>query len=233
MTEITTSPYFGIFVTLAFFVIGHYLHSKTKFPLFNPLLFSILAIIIFLNITNIPYKNYQIGGSLFNLLITPATIALAIKLEENFIYLKKYGHFVLISIIIGILTHTIAIIGLAKLFQLDIELMASMYSKSITTAIAVEVTQVLDGILAITIISVILSGITGALVANTIFKWLKINHPVAQGIALGSASHAMGTSHAIQLGHLQGAMASLALVITGILVMLSAPLADIIIEWIF
>lgn len=233
MNELINTPYFGIFLTLFSFAFGHYLFKKTKLVLFNPLLFSIIIIIIFLKFSHISYESYMVGGSIINILITPATIALAIKLEENFDYFRQYAHYILISILIGIITHSVMIFGLAKVFHFDIKLMASIYAKSITTAIAVDVTEELNGFIAITIISVILTGLTGAIISNFLFKKLNIQQPVAQGIALGSAAHAMGTSHAIQLGPVQGAMSSVALVITGIIVMLTTPLAQIMIQWLY
>lgn len=225
MHELIENPMFGIVLTLSTFLLGAKLHKWRPFPLFTPLAFSILSIITLLMAFDIEYETFQIGGQFIDLLITPATVALAIILERNFHYLKENVGAICIGISLGVLAHTFIIMFSALLFQFDQTLFLTFYPKSITTAIAVGVSESSGGVAALTVTLVVLTGILGAIIGPFLFKVCKITHPVAQGIALGSGAHAMGTSKAIQLGDVQGAMSGLSIILTGIAVVLFAPLA--------
>lgn len=222
---ILTNPMFGIFLTISTFLLGAVLHKRWPIALFTPLAFSIFCIISFLVLFNIEYETYQIGAQFIDLLITPATVALAIVLERNFHHLKKNVIPILIGVGCGVLVHTFFIFFLALLFGFDDSLFLTFYPKSITTAIAVGVSEASGGIAALTVTLVVLTGILGAIIGPSLFRIFKITHPVAQGIALGSGAHAMGTSKAIQLGEVQGAMSGLSIILTGIIVVLLSPLA--------
>ncbi|MDE1547979.1 LrgB family protein [Jeotgalibaca caeni] len=227
------SPFLWIVLTGTFFLGAAQLQKKWATPLFNPLLFSIVGIIVLLLLTNIPYETYQSGGQLIGMFVTPATVALAIKLEKNFIYLKKYYGAILTGIISGVVLHTVMIIGLGILFSFDEQMAATLFPKSITTAIAVGVSESLGGIVSLTVAVVVFTGIIGSVIAPTLFRIMKIHDPVAQGVALGSSAHAMGTAKAIELGDVQGAMSGLSIVVTGIVVVTLAPLAEPLIHLIF
>ena len=173
---------------------------------------------------NIPLETYEQGGQLFSLLITPATVALAIKLEQNFDYFKKYYPAILVGIFTGVIFHTAMIYFFSLLLKLDKNLVMTLLPKSITTAIAVDVSSALGGIVSLTVAVVVFTGVVGSLVGPWIMKVFKITDPVAQGVAFGSSAHAVGTSKAIELGEVQGAMSGLSIVITGITVVILAPL---------
>ncbi|UUX33123.1 LrgB family protein [Fundicoccus culcitae] len=233
LLPILETPYFGIFMTFLFYLIGDKLYKRWPIPIFNPLIFAIIAIIIVLLLGDIPYETFNKGGQHINLLITPATVALAIKLEKNFIYLKRYYKSILTGIVLGVLFHSVMVIGFALLFRFDGQLAATLFPKSITTAIAVGISESMGGIVSLTVATVVFTGILGALVAPSVFKWFKIDDPVAQGVALGASSHAMGTTKAIEMGEVQGAMSSLSIVVTGIVVVIAAPIGQMVINALF
>lgn len=227
------SPYLWVSLTAGFYLIAAQLHKKWPIPLFNPLLFSIVVIIALLLITNIPYETYHSGGSLISTFVTPATVALAIKLEKNFIYLKKNYVAILSGIVSGIVIHTLMIIGFGLLFKFDVEMVSTLFPKSITTAIAVGVSESIGGIVSLTVAVVVFTGIVGAVIGPALFRLTKVTDSVAQGVAFGSSAHAMGTAKAIEIGEVQGAMSGLSIVVTGIVVVVLAPFAQPLIQLIF
>lgn len=231
--RLLVSPYLWVSITAGFFVVGAYLQKRFPTPLLNPLLFSIVMVITLLLVADIPYETYEAGGKLIAVFVTPATVALAIKLEKNYIYLKKYYKVILTGIISGIIFHTAMIFGFGLLFQFDVEMAATLFPKSITTAIAVGVSESLGGLVSLTVAVVVFTGIIGSVIAPYIFKIGKITDPVAQGVALGSSSHAMGTTKAIEIGEVQGAMSGLSIVVTGIVVVLLAPFVEPLIQLVF
>lgn len=228
-----TSPYLWVSLTVGFYLLAAKLQKKWPIPIFNPLLFSIVAIILLLSVTRIPYGTYQTGGQLIATFVTPATVALAIKLEKNFIYLKENYGAILTGIIFGIILHTVMIFVFGFLFRFNKQMVSTLFPKSITTAIAVGVAESLGGIVSLTVAVVVFTGIVGAVIAPTLFKVAKIHDPVAQGVALGSSAHAMGTAKAIEIGDVQGAMSGLSIVVTGIVVVALAPFAQPLIQLLF
>lgn len=230
---LSLNPFTGIVLTLFFYLLGAKLNKKWPNPLFTPLIFAILCVMGLLLITDISYDEYMIGGQYFHIWVTPATVALAIKLERNYKYLKENYLAILSGIFVGVLFHTMIILGLSILFEFNGELFATLYPKSVTTAVALGVSESLGGIVSLTVAIVVFTGILGAVIAPTLFKITKITHPVAQGIAIGSSSHAMGTTKAIELGEVQGAMSGLAIVVTGVTVVVFIPLAEMILTMFF
>lgn len=233
LDNLLASPFLWITLTIGFYLTAAYLHKKWPIPLFNPLLFSIVMMIGLLLITRIPYQTYQAGGQLIGFFVTPATVALAIKLEKNFVYFKKYYGAILTGIVSGVIFHTLMIFAFGLLFKFDVQMAATLFPKSITTAIAVGVSGSLGGIVSLTVAVVVFTGIVGSVIAPTLFKLAKIDDPVAQGVALGSSAHAMGTAKAIEIGEVQGAMSGLSIVVTGIVVVTLAPFAQPLIQLIF
>lgn len=220
---LSTNPFFGLFLTFFFYLLGAMLHKRWPNPLFTPLVFSIICIILLLLALNIPYENFNEGGRFVNMWITPATVALAIKLEKNFDYLKKYYGAILSGIALGVVFHTVILVIMSILFRFDSELVATLFPKSVTTAIALGVSESLGGIVSLTVAIVVFTGVLGTIVGPPIFALFNITDPVAQGVALGSGSHAMGTAKAIELGDVQAAMSGLSIIITGIIIVILAP----------
>lgn len=231
--NLLASPYLWISLTVGFYLFSAKLKERWDNPLFTPLLFAIVVIIILLVALDIPYETYEAGGSFINLFVTPATVALAIKLEKNYIHLKNNYKAILTGIFSGVIFHTIMILGFGLLFQFDQQMVGTLFPKSITTAIAVGVSESMGGLVSLTVAVVVFTGIIGAVIGPTIFKIGKITDPVAQGIAMGSSAHAMGTAKAIEIGDVQGAMSGLSIVVTGIVVVVLAPFAQPLIQLMF
>lgn len=218
------SLFFGMILSLLAYKIGFEIQKKWKKVFLNPLLIAIVLIITFLMITGISYETYQYGAKYLSYFLTPVTVCLAVPLYKQMETLKKNMAAILISIAIGCITHAGILIAITALFRMDRQLLMSVMSKSVTTAIALGVTGEIGGIQGITVIGVMVAGISGAVIGPALLKVFHITEPVAQGLAMGSASHAIGTSKAIEMGEIQAAMSSLAIVVTGILTVIIVPL---------
>lgn len=217
--------YFGIILSFGAYEIGKYINSKLKTPIANPLLIAILLIIGFLSITGIDYEYYKKGGDFIAFFIGPATVAMVLDLYTNLDILKKNIVPILTGVITGtIFSMTFAII-LAKAFNVNNELVSSLLPQSITTAIALSLSEEYQGIVGLTAIVVVIRGVSGAVLAPIVLKIFKIKDPVAQGIAIGTSSHAVGTSAARAMGKVQGAMSGLSIAVAGLSAVLFMPLA--------
>lgn len=224
MEIISNNMFFGIFISLIAFEIGLFIYKKTKLPIFNPLLTATILIICFLKIFNIDFDTYNQGGQFINIFLGPATIVLAVPLYKNLNLLKKNFLPIISGIFVGTLVSVLSVISISFFLGLDNTLTVSLLSKSVTTPIGIEITNTLGGVTSITVLAIILSGIIGAIVGPTVFKILRINSPIARGISLGTASHAVGTSKALEIGEQEGAMSSLSIGVAGIITVFLAPL---------
>lgn len=225
MNEIVAeTAYFGVVISLLLYWFFSLLSKKVKYTLCNPLLLTIVAMIFLLSICGIRYESYNNSAKYLTYFLTPATVCLAVPMYRQFEILKKNMAAVFLGITAGCISHGIGIGVLTIAFRLSPQLKAALIPKSLTTAIAIGVSEELQGITSVTILSVVVTGIFGAVIAEGLFKFLKIQEPVAQGLACGTASHAIGTSKAVQLGEVQGAMSSLAIVVTGIITVVMAPI---------
>ncbi len=218
------SAYFGFFLSLLAYWVGLKIKNKWKLAVLNPLLIAIILVIGFLVAFRIDYDTFNEGAQYLNYLLTPATVCLALPLYRQIQVLKDHWLAVLCGLVAGCITSLALVVAFAWILKVDSVVARSLLPKSITTAIAMGVTEELGGISAITVAVVILTGVAGAVMATGIFKLFRIKDPVAQGLALGASAHAVGTSKALELGELQGAMSSLAIVATGILTVILAPL---------
>ncbi len=221
---VQSSAYFGFFITLFGYWVSTQIAKRMRSTLCNPLLLTIIFIIAFLKLADISYASYDNGAKYINYFLTPSTVCLAVPLYRQLKLLKEYAGAILISIMSGTAACAIMVFGLAKLFLLENSIYASLVPKSITTAIALGMSEELGGLSAVTVMAVFVTGILGAVIATTVFKIFKIEDPVAQGLAMGTASHAIGTSKALELGEIQAAMSSLAIAVTGILTVIVGPI---------
>ncbi len=221
---LSDSVFFGVFLTIFTFQIGAAIQKKWKFPLFNPLLISVFLIIVVLSVFQIPYEVYNKGGQYITSFLTPLTVCLAVPLYRQIQNLKDNIWAILISISCGCLAHAATIIVMCNMLGIDELLRNSLLGKSVTTAIAVGVTTELGGITSIVIIGVTVAGILGAVAGPAVMKLVRVKNPVAAGLGIGCGSHALGTSKVLELGEVQGAMSSLAIVVTGILTVVIVPI---------
>ncbi len=223
-------PIYSIFLTIACFLGYTELQRKLArsrykiiAPLFNPVLMSMGTLAFLLFITTTTYTTYQEGTSVLTLLLYPATVSLAIPLYRNLHLLKKHARAIVIGICAGVVTNACIVLILSKVFQLESILTLSLLPKSITTPIGLILSKQLGGIPELTVPVIVITGTVGILMGPMVLKLLGINHPVAKGIALGTASHALGTSKAIELGDTEGAMSGLAIGLTGVATAIILP----------
>lgn len=224
MYNVFDTEIFGVILTILFFNIGIYIQKKTNKPIFNPLLVAILGIILFLSITKIPYESYKLGGDRINFFLGPVTIVLAVPLYKQFDLFKKYLLEILIGISCGVVVSFISVKLIGHFTNADVDIINSLIPKSITTPMGISLTKTLSGVEAITVVSIILTGILGAIISPIIFKIGKINNPVAKGIALGTSAHALGTTKALEMGEVEGAMSGLSIGISGIITVILIPI---------
>ena len=183
-----------------------------------------VLIILFLLLFDVDYETYNQGAQYLSVFLTPVTICLAVPLYRQLQVLKKNVVAVIVAISCGVVAHAFTILALAKWCGLDKVLTLSILPKSVTTPIAVGLSNELQGIEAVTIMGVMVAGIMGAVLGPLVCKLFRIKEPVAQGLGIGSASHAVGTSKALEMGEIQGAMSSLAIVVTAILTVVVVPI---------
>ncbi len=219
---VENSVFFGAVVSLVGYEIGLVLKKKWKLAVFNPLLIGVLCVIGVLLVFRIDYESYNRGGQYISYLLTPATVSLAVPLYEQFGLLKRNVKAILAGILSGVIASLVGILALVKLFQLDYTLYVTLLPKSITTAIGMGVSQELGGVVTITVAVIIITGILGNMISEFVFRLFHIEEPIAKGLALGTASHAIGTAKAMELGEVEGAMSSLAIAVAGLLTVVGA-----------
>ena len=218
------SMFAGVTLSIIAYLIGAILKKKFKLGIFNPLLIAIVVSIVFLAVGNIDYEVYNEGAKFLSWLLTPATVCLAIPLYEQWDLLKHNHKAVLLGLTAGVVTSLVTVLVLSLLLGLSHEEYVTMLPKSITTAIGMGVSEEAGGIVTLTVISIIITGILGNIIADVIFKILKIEEPMARGLALGTSAHAIGTAKALELGEVEGAMSSLSIAVAGILTVVVVPL---------
>ncbi|MBP0982356.1 MAG: LrgB family protein [Oscillospiraceae bacterium] len=221
---LSESAYFGVLISLAGYGLGALLKKRFKSPLFNPLLISIILTIPMLLLLHIDYQTYYSGARYLSWLLTPATVALAVPLYEQFELLKHNAAAVIAGIIAGVLSSLGSVLGLAVLFGFSHEEYITFLPKSITTAIGMGVSEELGGIVPITAGVIIITGVLGNILGELVLKLFRIKEPVAKGIALGTSAHAIGTAKAMELGEAEGAMSSLSIAVSGIITVAGAAL---------
>lgn len=221
---ITQSVYFGVVITFIGYEIGLLLQKKFKTALMNPLLIAAILIIGVLLVLDVPYEEYNKGAQYINFFLTPATVSLAIPLYRQLSVLKKYPLAIFGGITAGVLTAMVSIWLLSLGFGLAHEQYVTLLPKSITTAIGMGVSDKMGGIVTLTVVAISITGISGNVLCEVILKLFKIENPIAKGLAIGTSAHALGTAKAMELGEIEGAMSSLAIVVTGIMTVVSASI---------
>lgn len=212
-----SSPFFGLALSIVCWCFAGWLQKKTGLLVCNPVLVASLLVIAVLLVFQIPLEHYNAGGSIIKLMLGPATAVLALNIYQQRKVLKEHFLPVLLGCLAGSLASIASVLLLCKLFQADQMFTASMLPKSVTTAIALGISENGGGIGGITAAAVIITGVEGAMLAPLFAKLFRITDPVAEGVAIGACSHAVGTSKAMEIGALQGAMSSIALCVCGIM----------------
>ena len=213
------SAFFGVALSLCAYGLGVVVQKHVKCPLLNPLLVSAALIIALLVGAHIDYEVYNAGAKYLSYLLTPATVCLAVPLYEKLSLLRRDGA----AVLTGVLATLVSVLLLSAAFGLSHAEYVTLLPKSITTAIGMGVSEELGGHVTVTVAAIIATGMTGSTIAPGLCRLLKIHDPVAKGVAIGTASHAMGTSKAMEMGETEGAMSSLAIVVSGILTVAVVP----------
>lgn len=220
MKEVFSSPFFGIVLCILAYELGVWCNRKLKSPLANPLLIAIALVIGVLKLFQIPLQAFNQGGDIISLFLAPATASLALSIYSQYDKLKANLLPILIGCGAGSAVSMASVYGMCRLFRLDEKLTISMLPKSVTTPIAMELTSQSGGIVPVTVAAVVVTGIIGAMLVPTLIKLFHIRSRVAAGVAIGTSSHALGTTKAVELGEVEGAMSGIAIGVAGLMTVL-------------
>lgn len=229
MSELTSSPFFGITLTVVAYWLGIKVQKKTGLVICNSMIVTVAMLIAVLTVFHIPFDDYYKGGSMINMFLGPATACMAVTIYAKLDLLKKNWLPVLAGCLAGTLTAIGSILLMNRLFGLDSAMIASLLPKSVTTPIATAVSEGHGGIVPITVAAVIVTGILGNLAAPFMVKLFRVKDPMAAGLGIGTCSHALGTAKALEMGETEGAMSGLAIGVCGILTALLALGFDLIV----
>lgn len=216
MSELFASPFFGIALSILAFWVGVRIQKKTGLVVCNPLLIGIVLVVGVLLLFRIPYESYHQGGEIINMFLAPATACLAVAIYGKIRILKENWLPILVGCVVGSAASMGSILLLCRLFGLDAAMTASLLPKSVTTPIAIELSAQAGGVPAFTVAAVIFTGILGAILAPLLVKLFRVEDPVARGVAIGTSSHAIGTTKALEMGQLEGAMSGISIGVAGI-----------------
>lgn len=224
--ELLSTEVFLLMLVMGSFLLGVYLYKRTKITLIQPLLISMLIIIPFLKITGIDYKTFCDQTRILNFMLGPSVVALGYVLYEQIEHIKGNVISILTAVFVGSVVGIFSVMFIAKLFGADHMLISSLAPKSVTTPIAMSLAEKNGGVPALTAAFVVICGIFGGLVGPVILRHIGIKSKIAQGLAMGSSAHALGTARAMEMGALEGAISGLAIGIMGIMTALLIPFAE-------
>lgn len=218
MTDTLLShPFLGLAASIAAYAVGSWIKTKTNSPLANPLLIATVLVVAAIHLTPLTPAHYQNGGAMVTMFIVPATTVLAIQINRQWQMLRAN----LLPILGGCLAGSIVSIAsvwlLSRLFGLDAVITASLLPKSVTTAISMELSEKAGGIPSLTVSAVILTGIASAVLSPFLMRIFRLKNGIANGLAMGTSGHAIGTAKAIEMGESEGAFSGIALCVSGIL----------------
>ncbi|MFB0919055.1 MAG: LrgB family protein [Clostridiaceae bacterium] len=222
MEMLTSTIFFGIGLTLVAYMIGLFIKKKTNSSILNPLLISNILVIVILLATKTEYSTYMKGGQYLTYLLTPATVCLAVPLYEKLNVLKSNLKAIMIGTLAGVLTMLTMALVFSMLFGFSHSEYVSIMGKSITSPIGIGLSEELGGNPAVTVALIVITGIFGNMIAEPMVKLLNLKSPVAKGIAIGTSSHVIGTTKALEMGEIEGAMSSLAITIAGLMTVIVA-----------
>ncbi len=219
---VLSSATIGVVLSIIAYEAGVFLKKKTNSALCNPLLVSIILVMVVLSVFRIDYESYNDSAKYLSYLLTPATVSLAIPLYQQLELLKKNFAAIILGILSGVLTSAGVILAMSILFGLSHEEYVTLLPKSITMAIGMGVSEELGGYVTITVATIIVTGILGNIIGEIVCKVFRIKNPISRGLALGTSAHAIGTTKAMEMGEVEGAMSSLAIVVAGLCTVVGA-----------
>jgi predicted murein hydrolase (TIGR00659 family) len=222
---IVNSTYFGAAITVAMFILATIINKKWQNPFTTPLFLGTMFVIAILLSFNIPYKTYNETAKYLTYFLVPVTVCFAVPMYRQLPLLKKHILTILFAMFMGVVASVVSICILVLLLGLSDIIARSLVSISVTTALAIGITQKLGGLVSLTVSAVIITGILGASVSDKLCKWMKLQSPISKGLAIGNASHAAGTVKAMEMGKIEGSFSSLAIVLSGLMTAVIAPIA--------
>ena len=220
MNQLLETPLFGLLLSILGFTIGHFVYQKTKFPLFMPLIVGVVFVITVLLVFDIPLATYEQGGDIISFFLLPATASLGLTIYRVWPVLKQNWLPALVGSIVGVLTSTGTTLLFCKMFNVSELVTQSLFAKQVTTLIAIELAVHRGGDAVLVTFAVCIVGIFGSIAGPFLIKIFKIKDPIAQGVALGTISHGLGTARALTLGEVQGAMSAVAMSICAFITVL-------------
>lgn len=230
MNSLVHSEIFDLALVIGTYIAATLLYKKTHLSLLHPLLTSIFVIIVILEVLDIKYESFQQGSHLIHFMLGPSVVALGYVLFEQMKYLKGNVVSILTSVFVGAIVGIISVIAIGKLMGADQSLIATLQPKSVTTPIAMGISEKNGGIPSLTAVIVVAVGIFGSIVGPAVMKVLGIESRIAKGLALGASSHGVGTAAAIQLGAVEGALSGLAIGLMGIMTAILVPVISYILS---
>jgi predicted murein hydrolase (TIGR00659 family) len=221
--DIFQNEIFIISLVLLVYLGAQFLQEKTRVILLNPILVTIIILIIILTVFKVDFAAFDKGCKVINILLKPAVVALGVPLYQQLEKIKKQAIPIFVSQFVGCVVGVVSVVLIAKLLGASKDVMYSVAPKSVTTPIAIEVSKSIGGIPSLTASVVIVVGIFGAIMGYTILKWFKVKNPVSQSLSMGTAAHAVGTSKSMEISPIFGAMSSVGLILNGIFTAILTP----------
>ena len=227
MNDVVTSMPAMLLLTLASYLLGVFIHRKSGISVLHPFITSLVVIIGTLLIFKIPYEEYRAGNRILDFLLGPSVVALALRLYDNLEIVKKNLAAILSAVVVGSTIGIVGVWAIGRLLGAPSDIILSMEAKSVTVPIAMDVTAISGGSTALIAISVVFTGVLGAVLGPGLISLLKITDPVARGAAMGCSAHGIGTGRAIELGAVEGAVSGLCIVLMGVATSILVPLLNL------
>lgn len=224
ISPLFTSEVFLLALVLGCFLVGIYVYKRTRISLLQPILTAVIILIPFLKLTGISYEVFSQQTNLLNLMLGPCVVALGYVMYEELEQIRGNVLSIFTAVFVGSAVAIVSVVLIAKLFGADSTLLASLAPKSVTTPIAISLAGKNGGIPSLAVAFVVICGIFGGMVGPVVLRALGVKSKVAKGLALGAASHAMGTARAIEMGATEGAISGLAICIMGVFTAMLMPL---------
>ncbi|WP_457667751.1 LrgB family protein [Thiolapillus sp.] len=221
---LSTTPLIGLTVTLMAYSLGYRLYLlANRNPLLNPVVTAIAILILFLQLTGVSYATYFEGAQFVHFLLGPATVALAVPLYQQCAKIRQRLLPLLLTLIVGAVVGALSSVGIAWVLGASIETQLSLAPKSVTTPVAMGISEQIGGLPSLTAVLVVATGIIGAVIGTTLFRLLRIDDDAVKGVALGIAAHGIGTARAFQINREMGAFSGLAMALSALTTALLLP----------
>lgn len=225
MMFLSSISYFGLTLTVAMFCLAVLINRRWPSPFTTPLFLGTVFVILVLLLTKVSYTSYNNSAQYLTYLLVPLTVSFAVPMYRQLPLLRRHAFPILFAILLGVICSVLSVCLICIFFGLGDIIARSLVSISVTTAIAIGITEKLGGVVALTVSAVIVTGLLGASISDIICRRIGLRNAISRGLAIGNASHAAGTTKAMQMGPIEGALSSLAIVLSGLFTAIFAPLA--------